>query len=360
MPFPLFRRICVLTSVVVYVMLSISCKHEDLSLAVPNENIRPAADFIKNNYDMTLFSAALEKVGYADILNGTGPFTVLVPNDEAFNGLGIFNRSDIEKMNTDSLKKVIGYHILPRRLMLSDVPVNGVDVRYATLQGSELYTSLAAMNSSGGNPVNDLYFSGADVGRKDVVVANGVIQVLNKVMKPNFETTIETWLSSKKQYSVFVKGLKKFGLWDQLGTPGIFTVFAPDNKALENIGITEESLEAMDASRYIGDRLFGVYLLYDKHFFISDPLVFSVINSNGYHRYTLKNDSYYMTFSSAKVYPTFKVSYFLELRTGSTIYDPIVKSVQSSLPYQNDNLCSNGLVHHLVDGLVRPEQALKQ
>lgn len=82
-----------------------SCEHPDLTVVVPNENLRPASDFIKNNYEMTLFSAALEKVGLASTLNEKGPYTVLVPTDAAFNELGIFRPSDFDKMNLDSLKK---------------------------------------------------------------------------------------------------------------------------------------------------------------------------------------------------------------------------------------------------------------
>ncbi|WP_021191567.1 fasciclin domain-containing protein [Sphingobacterium sp. IITKGP-BTPF85] len=134
-----------------------SCEHPDLTVVVPNENLRPASDFIKNNYEMTLFSAALEKVGLASTLNEKGPYTVLVPTDAAFNELGIFRPSDFDKMNLDSLKKVIQYHILPRRMLLRDIPSNGVDVRYATLAGSELYASLGSVGPNGGTPTNELF-----------------------------------------------------------------------------------------------------------------------------------------------------------------------------------------------------------
>nr|WP_121270998.1 fasciclin domain-containing protein [Pedobacter schmidteae] len=345
---------------VLSIMFTGSCKHDDLSIAKPNENIRPAADFIKNNYDMRLFYAALKKVGYTDQLNGAGPFTILVPNDAAFNELGIYNPSDFDKMNVDSLKKVIAYHILPRKLRLSDIPTNGVDVRYATLEGSELYASLASQNPTGGSPVNNLYFSGCEAERKDVVLANGALHVLNKVMKPHFSVTVQEWLAKRAEYSVFVAGLKKFGLWDQLATKGPFTVFAPDNQGLASVGITETSLKTMDAEKYLGELLFGTYMMYGKHFFISDSQVFSVINANAIYRYFLKDSSYLIDFSSGKEYPDFKVSYVITLRTGPSYSDQLLKSVSSKINAKNDNLCNNGLVHHLVDGLMRPEQAIKK
>ena len=335
------------------------CKHDDLSVALPNENIRPAADFVKNNYEMRLFYAALKKTGYTEQLNGAGPFTVFAPTDEAFNRLGIYSTADFDKMNVDSLKKIIGYHILPRKLMVNDMPSNGVDIRYATLSGSELYLSRAAFNPSGGE-VNELYIDGVEVIRKDVVVANGVLHLIDNVMKPNFNKTVQQWLAEHADYSVFVKGLKKFNLWDQLATGETFTIFAPNNQALENVGITEASLNTLETGKYIGDRLFGAYILYGRHFFISDSQVFSLINSNGVYNYFLKNDSYYMNFGGGKLYPEFNLGYSLTLRSGNTVSDVILNSVTSNLTAKNDNLCSNGIVHHLISGLVRPEQAIKK
>jgi len=340
------------------ILLLASCKHDDLTIAEPNENIRPAADFVKNNYEMRLFYAAIKKAGYVDELNGTGPFTILAPTDEAFNRMGVYSPSDFDKMNQDSLKKVIGYHLMPRKLRVSDIPNNGIDVRYATLAGSDLYVSRASTNPNGGAE-NELYFSGSEVLRQDVVLANGTLHVLDNVMKPNFNKTVQAWLAGHPDYSVFVSGLKKFNLWDQLAGTAEFTVFAPNNEALKNVGITAASLNAMDVSKYQGELLFGVYLLYDRHFFVSDTQVFARINSNASFDYYLKNSSYYMTFGGGKLYPTFKLGYGISLRndgpTGS-----LINSATSTIVAKNDNLCSNGLVHHLADGMVKPEQAIKK
>ncbi|WP_256009826.1 fasciclin domain-containing protein [Desertivirga xinjiangensis] len=334
----------------------LACKHDELSVIKPNENIRPAADFVKNNYETSLFFAAIEKSGYKEQLNGPGPFTVLAPTNAAFNGLGIYYPSDFDRIDADSLKRLIGYHILPRRLRTSDVPANGVDVRYATLEGTELYTSLASLNANGGPAGNTLYFSGALASRKDVVLANGVLHVLEKVMKPAFQTTTAQWLEQHAEYSVFVAGLKKFNLWEQLTTSGPFTIFAPDNDALQEVGINLESIRDMDTSLYKGDLLFGCYLLYNRHFFVNDLRLFEAINSNGRYKYLLKNDTHQM-----EIFGDYNSDwgYELILRTGGGPLDWIVKTAHSPLIAKNDNLCSNGLVHHLGTGLVSPEQAYK-
>lgn len=336
-----------------------SCEHPDLTVVVPNENLRPASDFIKNNYEMTLFSAALEKVGLASTLNEKGPYTVLVPTDAAFNELGIFRPSDFDKMNLDSLKKVIQYHILPRRMLLRDIPSNGVDVRYATLAGSELYASLGSMGPNGGTPTNELFFSGAKASRKDVILANGVLYVLDKMMKPQFDTSIQAWLAARPTYRVFVSGLKKFGLWDQLATNGPFTIFAPTNEALEEVGITEETLQTLSPEKYRADVLFGSYLIYDKHFFVSDAKVMGIIATTGGYTYQLKNNLHEMSFAAGEDYPSFILSYYLRLRADRTVTAPIIAQVSYGIRAKMDYLCRNGVVHDLNQGLVRPEQAIK-
>lgn len=352
-------RLLILLAMGLQLLFLAACKHEDLTVPLPNENIRPAGDFVKNNYEMRLFNAALQKTGYFSQINGTGPFTVLAPTDAAFNALGIYNPSDFDKMNLDSLKKVIAYHILPRKLRIDDIPSNGIDVRYATLEGSQLYVSRATFNPNGGAE-NEVYFDGAEVIRKDVVVANGTLHLLDNLMKPHFDKTVQQWLAERSDYSVFVKGLKKFNLWDQLAASGPFTVFAPNNAALEQVGITAASIDAMETAKYIGDRLFGSYLLYNKHFFVSDAQVFSRISTSASFNYQLNNDTYYMTYGAGKGYPTFKLAFGISVRAGNSGFEPVITSATGDVIVKNDNLCSNGLVHHLVNGLLRPEQAIKQ
>ncbi|MFD2555507.1 fasciclin domain-containing protein [Sphingobacterium tabacisoli] len=336
------------------------CKYDDLTIAVPNENIRPAADFIKNNYDTRLFYAALRKTGLDIEINGEGPFTVLVPNDLAFNEIGVFRDADFDQMNLDSLRRVIAYHILPRRLYLQDVPTNSADVRYATLEGSELYASLGGMAQGAVVPSNKLCFSGAEASRMDVPLANGVLHIVDKVMKPQFELSIQDWLTKEPQYSVFVEGLKKFGLWDQFAEKGPFTVFAPTNKALEEAGITSLRLQEMVADNYLGDVLFGVYIMYQKHVFISDSDVFQIISGKGTLTYKLKDGQHVMSFGASKAYPTWLMTYNLRLTESDYIFAPQVGQASYEVRAKTDYLCSNGVVHDLDKAMVKPNQALKK
>lgn len=338
----------------------IACKYEDLTMPIANDNMRPAGDFIQNNYDTQLFYAALKKTGYAKEINTAGPFTVLVPKDQAFNEIGVFRASDFDKISLDSLRRVIGYHILPRRLYVQDIPTNSIDVRYVTLEGTELYASLGSDRAGQVGENDRLYFSGAKASRRDVAIANGVIHILDKVMKPQFEVSIQQWLTNRSEYSVFVAGLKKFGLWDELADKGPFTVFAPTNEALEKLGITQETLTDLSPEKYDAAVLFGAYIMYYKHIYISDGMVFTKINSKYGFSYKLRDNKHIVSFSASEEYPLWLLGFGISIRAGNGPFDHVIGNTTSNIQADVDFLCSNGLIHKINKGLLTPLQAIKK
>ncbi|PYF75206.1 fasciclin domain-containing protein [Pedobacter nutrimenti] len=332
-----------------------SCKHTDLEIDKPNENFRPAGDFVKNNYDLSLFSAAMEKAGFTQKLNGTGPFTILAPSNEAFNLIGITRPSDFDKMNPDSLKFLVGSHILDRRLLSQDIPVNGIDIRYHTLAETEVYTSVF---SGAEDPM--IFFNGSYVSRLNVKIANGNLFVLKRVMKSSAKTTVQSWLAARPQYSIFVSALKKFGYWDELTSEGPYTIFAPKNEVFEANGLTAEVIAGLKPDRYIRSRLVGCYVFRKKHFFVSDFYVLTQINNDGGYGGFIEDDTYFMTIgANAGLYYKGNSSYSIYVRTAKNYpYDP-VGSAGCDVPAGIDNLTDNGIVQDLKGLLVLPEQAYK-
>lgn len=337
-----------------------SCKHDNLEIEKENENFRSASDFIKNNYEMTLFYAAIEKSGLVEKLKTTGPYTLLVPNDEAFRAIGIQRATDFDRMDPDSLKGLVERHILNERLLFANVPHNGVDIRYRTLAGTEVYASMAgyAVGNSA-FPTNDLYFDGSSVIKKDVPLSNGTLHLLNKVMKNNPKSTVQDWLAKRPQYRIFVAGLKKFGLWDKLATPGPYTVFAIRNEFFEGAEITEASIEAMNPQDYHAARLFGGYVMEKKHFFLSDFEVFKVNNKEQYLLRKIDGDNWVILLSTIKDFYTNGVSGGIQLRTAADYPYDQYGSITFPVPGLTDNLTDNGIVHDAQGLLLMPEQALK-
>lgn len=323
-----------------------SCKHDNLEIVKENENIRAAADFVKNNYQLTLFSAAIEKAGMTEELNGKGPFTLLAPSDAAFNAIGILRPSDFDKMNPDSLKLLVQRHVLDQRILEKDIPVNGVDVRYRTLAGTQVYCTLASTaNSTSGNSKSDLFYNGSTVTRKDVQLANGCLQLLNKVMKYT-PGTVQDWLGSHPDYSIFVTGLKKFGLWDKLAGAGPYTVIAPTNAAFATAGITAANIEALVPEQYYGARLFGAYILNGKHFFVSDIIALNSISKSGTYVKEVENDVMFVNLIGSKNNDRFTMTYTMRLRTARSTNSSTVGTAAGGTAIETlDHLTDNGIVH---------------
>ncbi len=114
---------------------------------------------------------AVKAAGLVDTLKGDGPFTVFAPTDDAF------AKIPTEQLNAlladkEQLGKVLTYHVVPGKVMASDVVAL---TSATTVEGSEI--SIAAADSV---MVND-----AKVVMTDIETSNGVIHVIDTVILPN-------------------------------------------------------------------------------------------------------------------------------------------------------------------------------
>lgn len=118
-------------------------------------------------------AAALQAAGLVETLKGEGPFTVFAPTDEAFASLPAGTvESLLKPENRDQLVAVLTYHVVPGRVMASDVA--SLDTA-PTVNGDSL-----DIRTSGGNVSID----SARVVQADIAASNGVIHVIDKVLLP--------------------------------------------------------------------------------------------------------------------------------------------------------------------------------
>ncbi len=140
------------------------------SLAKANDIVDVAA----SNDSFETLVAAVKAADLVDTLKGDGPFTVFAPTDEAFAALPEGTLDALLKPeNKDQLIAVLTYHVVPGKVMASDIA--GKTMAVDTVQGSAIQVDAA----SGGVRVND-----ANVVSADVEATNGVIHVIDKVILP--------------------------------------------------------------------------------------------------------------------------------------------------------------------------------
>ncbi|MCW3467213.1 fasciclin domain-containing protein [Chitinophaga nivalis] len=331
-----------------------SCKHDDLELYQENKNYRAAADFIRNNYDLTLFYAALERAGMMAELSGSGPFTILAPSNQAFNDLGFLKAEDFQKVSPETLKLMLGIHIIPRKVSSAEVQDNSIDVRFTALSGVRLYVTLAGNVGK----ENHLYFNGSEAIEKDVVLSNGVLHVLDKVIKYT-PGTVQDILNQHPEYSTFVSVLKRYGLWEQLASEGPWTVFAVPNKVFEENGLDEAGLARIKPDQYIIPRLFGIYLMAKQHYFLSDIASFKYLTGESGVSAPIPDDFYLMSILWESMWVGDKlVSVFKIGSRESRIHYPKHEVISARKALQ-DFKADNGIVHDLQGMIVTPEEAKK-
>ncbi len=116
---------------------------------------------------------AVKAAGLVDTLKGDGPFTVFAPTDEAFSALPEGTIENLLKPeNRDQLVSILTYHVLPGKVMSSDV--NARQFTTATVQGSEVF-----INGMSGVSVDN-----AKVIKANIETENGVIHVIDTVILP--------------------------------------------------------------------------------------------------------------------------------------------------------------------------------
>lgn len=245
-------------------MLLQACSHDDFLVYEENTETRNVGDYIGNNFDLSLFYAALEKTGVLKEITIDQKVTVFAPTNAAFNALGIYRASDFDKLDQDSLKTMIQFHVLGRVLSSDDIPVKTLEARYPNLAGKDLIVS----KYSGTNEWDKtkLFVNGAEAVRFDITLTNGILNIVNACFKYR-EGNVQDFLSERREYSTFVAALKKFGYWERLAE-GEWSVIAPDNKAFENDGITPDSIDRMQPAKFY-NRFIGVYL-FDTRVFLTD------------------------------------------------------------------------------------------
>jgi uncharacterized surface protein with fasciclin (FAS1) repeats len=118
--------------------------------------------------------AAVQAAGLVDTLKSEGPFTVFAPTDAAFAALPAGTvESLLKPENKDQLIAVLTYHVIPGKVMSSDIAGKSLEVK--TVQGSMIDV----------NATNGVMVDGATVVAADIETSNGVIHVIDQVILPN-------------------------------------------------------------------------------------------------------------------------------------------------------------------------------
>jgi uncharacterized surface protein with fasciclin (FAS1) repeats len=135
----------------------------------------------QGNPDLSLLVAAIDRASdsptdVAEVLAGTGPFTVFAPTNAAFQAAGFADVAAINAAVPDSLARILTYHVVQARAFSTNLTAGNL----ATAQGGNLTVTVSPISIRGrGNGT-----SAANVTRPNQVASNGVVHVIDRVLLP--------------------------------------------------------------------------------------------------------------------------------------------------------------------------------
>ena len=149
----------------------------------------PSKNIVQNavhSSDHTTLVAAVKAAGLVSTLEGTGPFTVFAPTNEAFAKLPAGTVDSLLKPeNKATLTKVLTYHVVPGRMtavnLMKAVKDGEGQAKLKTVSGDWLIVKQAG---PGKLSVTDAKGDVAMVTIGDVMQSNGVIHVIDTVLLP--------------------------------------------------------------------------------------------------------------------------------------------------------------------------------
>jgi uncharacterized surface protein with fasciclin (FAS1) repeats len=231
------------------VMLAASCqKAMDYFPKGGETGKRTIAQLVGANEDYRLLKLALARTGLLDDLNGKGPFTVFAPNNKAFAAAGLGDAAAIAKVDKETLKSILLYHVVGAKIKAGDIPVAD-NTPVKSLNGKDLYVT----KKNGKVCVNGVMVTIADID-----ASNGVIHAVDRVILPPSGTIVDVALGNPN-FSILVEAVKyastgSTNVLALLSGAGPLTVFAPTNKAFQDIGLS--SLD--DLKKFTPDQVTGI------------------------------------------------------------------------------------------------------
>ena len=187
--------------------------------------------------------AALAHVDLVTTLQGTGPFTVFAPTDQAFAEAGIDLADFQTQEDNDTLANILLYHVVSGSVSSSALS-DGMVVEM--FNGNNAKISIDSGTSS-------VKINSANVTTPDVISSNGIIHVIDEVLLPPLD--LPGIASTTGIHNSLVDALIQADLVPTLEGVGPFTVFAPTDQAFLDAGIDLAALDNPQGNAVLSDIL---------------------------------------------------------------------------------------------------------
>lgn len=217
------RKIKLFALAMLAVTVFVSCSKDDDDPSTETKNIVQTAS---GDSQFSILTDALGKANLISALEGTGPFTVFAPTNDAFNALFTqLGVTGLDDLSAETLTPILLNHVISGSVKSTDITTSYAPTLNTSAPGQNAVKVF--IEKSG-----DVKVDGSKVIIADVMASNGVIHAIDKVILP---ANVVNHAINNPDFSILVEAVVKAGLVDALSADGPFTVFAPTNAAFTNL-----------------------------------------------------------------------------------------------------------------------------
>ena len=241
-----------LLSFVLLALIIVSCKQDDIKP-------QSVSDILTDSPDFSILNSAVKYAGFQDAFK-TSQLSLFAPNDAAFKASGFADASAVTSLPIEKVRALLSYHLFTQKITSKNLNEGEQEIKMFSKE-----TAYLAKNIKG------VSVNGVVVSTTDIEASNGVVHSIDKVITPPTQT-LEQLVKANPNISLFLQAVTKVSLTNPdfqklLTSSTAFTIFAPNNKAMEAIGYSEVGIKNTPPS------LLGTVLLYhvaQGRFFISN------------------------------------------------------------------------------------------
>lgn len=208
------------------ICLLFSCKKDDNKPSGTNKDNNKLLYVIEDNkFNFSLFNTALTITNLNTVLLEQGPYTVLIPDNNAFQKSGYATDQDVAKEKGTVLMNMVKYHMLKGLWQLDKLPFR-FNQPVTTTSGTQLFITHWVLNQD-----TIITINGTKVTAQNLPASNGLVQVINSILNPLTQDKLSTAIAAEPTLTYFNAALQRAGMKDLLQGDGPLTVFAPNNNA---------------------------------------------------------------------------------------------------------------------------------
>lgn len=177
-----------------------------LAAAQPLDEGQTVVGVAESTPDFSTLLNALDAAGLTETLQGSGPFTIFAPTNDAFAKLSDEELSALLE-DRDALERVLTYHVVPGSFTTSDITAEMT--AFPTLEGSDL-------------PITQDGVGDATVTAVNIPASNGVVFAIDTVLTPPAETAAAETAEAEGDplYSSSAEASQRFPL-GEVGDSGV-------------------------------------------------------------------------------------------------------------------------------------------